>query len=158
VILAASLLASSLVVLADDRPAELPPHAIVAAWPRVAGYAAFGAGRRISYELYVEPSRSALYAITRYRVSSSSGARNEVLIWNSRPGTHEPLHCFERVAQAPTVAGGAVKWIWVAVPHDTAPYREAMLTAIHVYGAYQAMLWRAADAETAAAAAAARDK
>jgi hypothetical protein len=133
------LAASSLVTLAYDRPAALPSNAIVSRWPRVAGDADLGSGARVSYELYVEPSRPLLYVITRYRVSQAgaSGAENEFLIWNSQPGSREPLRCFERVAQPAAKAGEPAMWSWVVVPQGSDPYRMAMMTAVRVYAVHQ---------------------
>ena len=144
------LAASSLVPLAEDRPGVLPSHEVVSQWPRVSGNADFGRGLRVSYELYVEPSRPLLYAITRYRVSPGRGAadQNEVLIWNAQPGTREPLLCFERVLQPPVKEGAMATVEWVAVPHGSQDYRNAMQTAVRVYFAYQAVVReQAAEAE-----------
>jgi hypothetical protein len=149
VISALVLAASSLVLLAQDRPGALPSHAVVSQWPRVAGDADFGRGLRVSYELYVEPSRPMLYAITRYRVSPGRGRadQNEMLIWNAQPGTREPVLCFERVMR-PATSSAAASVEWVPVAQSSPTYRDAMMIAVRVYSAYQAVVReQAAEAE-----------
>lgn len=130
--------------LADRMPAELPDTTTIASWERFAGQADMG-GDSVIYELYVNPRRPALYEITRYRLTTSTtGAdgrtrrqqETEKVLWNSAPGTGEPLHCFEWIAQRTW----RTLWLasageWRRMEPGSPAYRSAMGTAIRVYAA-----------------------
>ena len=105
--------------------------AALGSWEKFAGLSVT-ATERVSYELYVNPARAALYEVTRYRVSRlwtdpagrrRSSAETEKFLWNARPGA-EHLRCFELLADG----------TWVQMKTDSPRYRTEMGTAIHVYG------------------------
>jgi hypothetical protein len=140
------LLAVSAVVLSNTSPAGVPAGETIATWERMSGQAR-SSGDLIAYELHVQPQRGALYALTRYRVHSPAALEpgNEMLIWNARPGTRQPLLCFERVGYRNWQTMGATRrWSWEPVPHGTDRYRIAMATAIRVYFLHQAAVAAAA--------------
>src|SRR5688500_17087748 len=84
------------VPLSGTFPEGVPSGSEIARWQRYSGHFTAAPSFRISYELFVDPRRQALYAITRYRLHSGdqSEPEDEVLIWNSRPGTTTRLLCF----------------------------------------------------------------
>jgi hypothetical protein len=129
----ALLPAAPAVALSGTFPVETPSGDAIAGWTRVAGQVESD-GAQIAYELYVEPRRPGLYALTRYRVRRAhETAGDEILIWNARPGL-EPLRCFSRVSRPnPWTFGLLPVWHWEPVPNGTTPYRQAMFTAIRVY-------------------------
>jgi len=103
----------------------------------------------VVYELYVNPLRPGLYEVTRFRVDQLEGpagasARrvkaNEKLLWNARPGTRDPLVCYERVPHRGWRTLWLRRWTWRRLPPNTAEYRSAMFTAIRVYGLHRARL------------------
>jgi hypothetical protein len=130
--------------LAERMPAELPDTATIAGWEKFAGQASFDDGS-VVYELYVNPRRPALYEITRYRLTTSTtGAdgrarphdETEKVLWNSAPGTGEPLRGFEWIARRTwwtlwlTGSGD-----WRRMEPGSPAYKSAMGTAIRVYAA-----------------------
>jgi len=118
--------------LSGTSPDEVPSGAAIAQWLSFKGDARSPKGDGIAYELRVDPRRLALYVLTRYRVRVAGDleAENEVLIWNSAPGTRQALRCYERV---PNVGPGGTSWAWEVVPQGTNRYWEAMAMATQVY-------------------------
>ena len=118
--------------LSTTTPTEVPSGEAVAGWERLGGEAKRANGERIAYELLVDPKRLGLYTITRYRVrlAGSERPQNEILIWNARPGTREPVRCFEHVTES---GAAASRSHWQPVVHATEPYRIAMYRAMEVY-------------------------
>lgn len=103
-------------------------------WQRLTGHAETKT-ERLSYELYVNPARAALYEVTRYRVTwlstdpqgrPQTNAETEKFLWNAHPGA-ERLRCFELLADGK----------WVQMKTDSQRYRSEMGTAIHVYGLHR---------------------
>lgn len=144
----AVLLAAAPLVLSGTFPEEVPSGTAIANWDRYAGRV-HHEGKRITYELFVDRRRLALYTITRYRVHRAGEAQadDEILIWNSNPGSRprEYLRCYARVAQVP---GTLPAWSWQALVPETDVYRAAMYAAIQVYGLHRA---REREQEEAAA-------
>ena len=147
-LLAAALLAGCATAgsqrLAERMPAELPDTATIAGWEKFAGQADIGADS-VVYELYVNPRRPALYEITRYRLTTATRGTDgrtrrreetEKVLWNSAPGTGEPLRCFEWIARRTW----STLWLagsgeWRRVEPGSPAYNSAMGTAIRVYAA-----------------------
>ena len=131
--------------LAERMPAELPDTVTISGWQKLAGQADMG-DASVVYELYVNPRRPALYEITRYRLTTSTTSTDgrtrrhvetEKVLWNSAPGTAEPLHCFEWIARRTwrslwLARGGE----WRRMEPGSPAYKSAMGTAIRVYAAY----------------------
>lgn len=91
-------------------------------------------GERGSFAFYVNPERSALYQLMRYRVelltpSPEERARGvaERVVFIPRPGVREPMLCWERVE------GDEPSWRVVAA--GTAPYVLEMAVLIRVLAA-----------------------
>jgi hypothetical protein len=125
---------------AATRFAEtLPPGvADVSRWELVSGD--FETARmRGGYRFYVNPDRSALYQVMRYRVQRLplDGERGDAtlgaerVVYVRRPGVSEPIECWER--QAP---GSATQWR--ALAPGTAEYRAEMLTLTQVLAVHRA--------------------
>jgi hypothetical protein len=134
--------------LSRSLPREAPPEETLAAWERADGEAPDG-DRVVVYALYVNPLRPGLYELTRFRVDrleARPGARTrrvkdtEKLLWNARPGTREPLICYERAARRSWRTLWLRRWTWRRLAPGTAEYRSAMFTALRVYGLHRARL------------------
>jgi hypothetical protein len=134
--------------LARTLPDGVPSPDTMAGWERADGEAA-DAGWAVVYSLYVNPQRPGLYEVTRFRVDrferqGSGEARRvpetEKLLWNSRPGTREPLVCFERAPDRRWWTLWRRRWRWRPLTPGTPEYREAMLTAVRVYGLHRVRL------------------
>jgi len=134
--------------LSRRLPREVPAAETLAAWERAGGEAMDGE-RVVVYELYVNPVRPGLYEVTRFRVDRFEGPaggrtrrvkETEKLLWNARPGTREPLVCYERAARRGWPPLGLRPWPWRRLDPGTAEYRSAMLTAIRVYNLHRARL------------------
>jgi hypothetical protein len=134
--------------LSRSLPREAPPEKTLAAWERADGEAQDG-DRVVVYALYVNPLRPGLYELTRFRVDrleARPGARTrrvkdtEKLLWNARPGTREPLICYERAARRNWRTLWLRRWTWRRLAPGTAEYRSAMFTALRVYGLHRARL------------------
>lgn len=116
-------------------PSELPVEAMNASWARFAGSYTVDA-RVVSYQLYVDPERGALYRITRYTVSPPAGATGdearpmETVLYNALPG-RQRLSCYQRRG------GPGPEQPWVAVASGTAAYKDEMRRAIEVYGRHR---------------------
>jgi hypothetical protein len=138
-LMAALLAASPIVLLSGTFPEGVPSGRTIEHWERLSGHSEHN-GYRISYELFVDPARLALYTITRYRVHlpDKEDAEDEILIWHSRPGARPmlPMLCYARVSR-PRL-GVAKSWAWEPVLHNTQPYRQAMSTATQVYMIHRA--------------------
>ena len=124
------------VELSIELPSGVPTAAVLAQWQKITGDVDTPS-ERVSYALYVNPLRQALYEVTRYRVTRlSTGAdgkpqqrpETEKLLWNAHPGSGELLRCYE--LREP---GG-----WVQLARGTPEYKAEMMTAIHVYGLHRA--------------------
>jgi hypothetical protein len=103
----------------------------------------------VAYELYVNPRRPGLYEVTRFRVhrleprpgaSPRRVAETEKLLWNSRPGTREPLVGYERAPHRSWRTLWLRRWKWRPLAPGTADYQRAMFTAIKVYGLHRARM------------------
>ena len=134
--------------LSRTLPRETPTPATLAAWERADGEAEDGE-QAVVYSLFVNPLRPGLYEVTRFRVDrleARDGARarrvkdTEKLIWNARPGTREPLVCYEKAAHRGWRTLGLRRWAWRRLAPGTAEYRSAMFTALRVYGLHRARL------------------
>jgi hypothetical protein len=128
--------------LSDHFPPDVPHGRAIAEWERVAGEAPAGEVV-VAYEMWVNPRRSGLYEITRYRgfrvkagVLKSDPAWREILLWN--PGVDQPLRCFERVAHRRLWTLGLVRhWRWERIPPNTDRLRQEMQRAMQVYGLHR---------------------
>jgi len=107
----------------------------VSAWERIEGHAEIGS-QSIDYTFWVDPRYGALYAVTRYKISVVEKGPDgrevrrpagETLIWNSQPGSREPLQCYA-LAPAGETPGG-----WRRVAARSVEYGDAMKTAISLY-------------------------
>jgi hypothetical protein len=131
-LMVALLAASPIVLLSGTFPEGVPSGRAIETWERLSGHSEHR-GDRISYELFVDPARLALYTITRYRVhlADKEQAEDEILIWHSRAGARpmKPMLCYARVTRQHPVRSSA----WEPVLHNTQPYRQAMSTATQVY-------------------------
>jgi hypothetical protein len=134
--------------LSRTLPPETPSVETLAAWERADGKAEDGE-QVVVYSLFVNPRRPGLYEVTRFRVDrieGRPGARarrvkdTEKLIWNARPGTREPLVCWERAAHRGWRTLWLRRWAWRRLAPGTAEYRAAMFTALRVYGLHRARL------------------
>jgi hypothetical protein len=115
--------------LGDDLPPGSPSRATLAGWERIQGQVETAAAH-VSYEFYIEPSRGALYTVTRYRrglKGDGDGLRleSEKYVWNV--GRNHRLRCFAR-----TDDGG-----WRTLESDSDEYRAEMLTAMSIYGLHR---------------------
>lgn len=140
-----SYAASSLAIF---LPEGVPQAREAEGWERIDGQMDAGA-ESIDYAFYVDPWHKALYAVTRYRITSITKTADgreerrretEKLIWNPRPGSREPLACYE--LQPPVVGEGRSEWR--SVPAGSDAYQAAMMTAIRLYG-HHARRRRAAE-------------
>jgi hypothetical protein len=134
--------------LTRSLPRAVPAAETVAGWEGVAGEVE-DAEQVIVYELYVNPARPGLYEITRFRLDRREGTpearqrrigRTETLVWNARPGTREPLACYERVSRRGWRTLWVRKWTWRRLVPGTPEYQAAMFTALRVYGLHRARL------------------
>jgi hypothetical protein len=141
-LLSAAAAGSASARLSRTYPPEVPHGPVIAAWERIAGESAAGEVV-VAYELWVNPRRSGLYEITRYRGFRRKEGRlendrawREILLWN--PGPNEPLRCFERVAHRRFWTLGLVRhWRWERIPPNTDRLREEMMRAMQVYGLHR---------------------
>jgi hypothetical protein len=122
-------------VLSAYTPTAGPSVAVLGSWQKITGKVDTGT-EDVSYELYVNPKREALYEVTRYRVTHHStgddGRRQSVsesekFLWNSHPGTGELLRCFELLSDGS----------WVQMKTGSPEYRNEMGTATYVYGLHR---------------------
>jgi hypothetical protein len=126
-----------------------PPSAVtLAGWERADGQAE-EADWAVVYSLYVNPLRPGLYEVTRFRVdrlqrrpgaAARRRAETEKLLWNARPGTREPLVCYERAPQRGWRTLWLRRWSWRRLTPGTSEYQGAMFTALRVYGLHRARL------------------
>jgi len=137
--------------LAIYLPEGVPEAREAEGWERIEGEVASDS-QRIDYALYVDPRYGALYVVTRYRITVISRMADgreerrperETLIWNSRPGSREPLRCYD--LQAPPAGEGRSPGEWRRVPAGTDEYRAAMATAVRLYGHHAEQLHAAAE-------------
>ena len=150
-LLALALLAAATAVaqgLSDRLPEGAPPAETLAAWERADGRTEQREWA-VVYELYVNPLRPGLYEVTRFRVDRlepGSGGRTrrvpetEKLVWNARPGTRDPLVCYERTGRRGWRTLWLKRWTWRRLAPGTPEYRAAMFTALRVYGLHRARL------------------
>jgi len=134
--------------LSRTLPREIPAAETLAAWERADGEADDGEHVFV-YELYVNPARPGLYEVTRFRVDGLEGAAGarkrraidtEKLLWNARPGTREPLVCYERASRRGWRTLWLRRWTWRRLAPGTEQYRSAMFTALRVYGLHRTRL------------------
>src|SRR5207245_5588598 len=127
--------------LAGTLPSNVPAPQTRAGWERVSGEVRDG-DAAVVYELYVNPIRPGLYELTRFRVDrleAQGGGRarrvkdNEKLLWNARPGTNEPLICYERTGRRSWRTLWLRRWSWRRLGPDTAESRAATFTAIRLH-------------------------
>jgi hypothetical protein len=123
-------------------PDELSEGTDVAGWEQFGGHAAIGS-QDIAYVLYVDPRYPALYRLTRYQITivtkTAEGrdvrsVEDEKLIWNSQPGSREPLRCYT------LLRASAEPSRWQPVPWDSEGYRNTMHTVVSLYQHHQRML------------------
>jgi hypothetical protein len=150
-LLALALLAAATALaqgLSDRLPEGAPPAETLAAWERAEGRTE-QRDWAVVYELYVNPLRSGLYEVTRFRVDHlepAPGGRTrrvpdtEKLVWNARPGTRDPLVCYERTGRRGWRTPWLKRWTWRRLEPGTPEYRAAMFTALRVYGLHRARL------------------
>ena len=133
--------------LSSELPPDVPPARLAEGWERIDGHADTR-DQRIDYALYVDPRYQALYVLTRYRISritaGSDGGRvvrreSEKLLWNSHPGSREPLLAYEL---DPATADRGPRWRTLATGSDA--YREVLMTAIGLYNHHSRRLSDAA--------------
>ncbi|PYQ11397.1 MAG: hypothetical protein DMF80_21815 [Acidobacteria bacterium] len=134
--------------LAKALPSGIPAARTLAGWEHASGEVRDG-DSSVVYALYVNPIRPGLYEVTRFRVDrpeSRAGGRakrvkdTEKLLWNARPGTREPLVCYERTGRRSWRTLWLRRWSWRRLAPGTAEYRAAMFTAIRVYNLHRARL------------------
>ena len=128
--------------LGETLPVELPDTAIVGGWQKFAGQTDKD-DFSVVYALYVNPARPALYEITRYRLTTSTRGSDgrsrrhqetEKVVWNSAPGTNQPLQAFEWIARRTwRTLWLATTGEWRRMEPGSPAYRSAMTTAIKVY-------------------------
>jgi hypothetical protein len=114
--------------LSSRLPPDVPSRRILAGWERVQGSVQTDAAS-ITYELYVNPARGALYEITHYRIVRGGGdARGlgeerstEKVVWNEHPG-RQILRVWER-------SDGR----WEPIDPDTDSYRQEMRVVMQLY-------------------------
>ncbi len=114
-------------------PSNLPSAAVLAGWEYVRGRGNVAADS-VSYEMYVDPERQAMYVITRFsmerQVQTPAGLAlrvyPETLLYNARPGERVPLLSYERVG-----AG------WKALTPGTPEYHASMMGALFVYDVHR---------------------
>jgi hypothetical protein len=135
--------------LSRALPREVPPAETLATWERADGQAEDGEQAVVVYELYVNPLRPGLYEVTRFRVdrlqrrpgpAARRRAETEKLLWNARPGTREPLVCYERAPHRGWQTLWLKRWRWRRLTPGTPDYQRAMFTALRVYGLHRARL------------------
>ena len=117
---------------------SLPPGVVdVSRWQVVTGSFETETERG-SYLFYVNPARSGLYQLMRYRVELRGGASVEEqgrgaaerVAFIPRPGVREPMLCWERIA-------GAVP-AWREVAAGSSAYRLEMSVLIRVLAVHRA--------------------
>lgn len=134
--------------LSGTLPEGTPSAQTLAAWERFDGQAEDGEWA-VVYSLYVNPLRPGLYEVTRFRVDRleprpGAAARRradaEKLLWNARPGTREPLVCYERAPYRGWRTLWLRRWRWRRLTPGTPDYQAAMFSALRVYGLHRARL------------------
>ena len=134
--------------LGRSLPRGIPSAATLAGWERADGRADDG-NWSVVYSLYVNPDRPGLYEVTRFRVGRVTARpgqparrvdETEKLLWNARPGSRDPLVCYERAGRRRWWTFGIRRWSWRTLTPGTDAYRAAMFTAIRVYDLYRARL------------------
>jgi hypothetical protein len=117
----------------------------VAGWEQFEGRASIGS-QDIPYVLYVDPRFPAFFRLTRYQITvvtrTPEGRElrttaEQILVWNSHPGSREPLVCY-------TLHGSPRPGQWLAVASGSESYRSAMTTAMSLYQHYSDHLHAAA--------------
>ncbi len=117
--------------LGAGLPPGTPTRPTLDAWERIDGDVETGA-HHVVYELYVEPTRDGLYAVTRYQMAllpaaGTTGATHlfsEKYVWNV--GRGQKLRCFALEAG-----------VWRALAPNTDEYRAEMATAMAVYALHR---------------------
>jgi hypothetical protein len=134
--------------LSGTLPEGAPSAQTLAAWQRLDGQAEDGEWA-VVYALYVNPLRPGLYEVTRFRVdrlhrrpgaAARRRADTEKLLWNARPGTREPLVCYERAPHRGWRTLWLRRWRWRRLTPGMPDYQGAMFTALRVYGLHRARL------------------
>lgn len=115
--------------LSEAWPDSFPSPSLIRSWERVDGQVETAA-EAVTYRLWVNPARLAIYELTQYRVERIENGRrraqSEKILWNPSPGRRQPILCFERT-------GGG----WQQLAPDTPAYRDEMYTAIRVYSLHR---------------------
>jgi hypothetical protein len=91
-----------------------------------------------SYRLYVNPARSAIYQLMRYRIELVGGATElerrrgsaERVAFIPRPGAHQPMLCWERTSGAEPA--------WRAIAPATPEYRLEMGVLMRMLAVHRA--------------------
>ena len=89
-------------------------------WEKADGRAEVGEWS-VVYALYVNPVRRGLYEVTRFRVARET----EKLLWNARPGSREPLVCYEWSGRRSWRTLWIRRWTWRRLLPGTEQYRAA---------------------------------
>jgi len=121
--------------LTASLPRDVPAAAAMSGWEKADGRAEVGEWS-VVYALYVNPVRPGLYEVTRFRVAHET----EKLLWNSRPGSREPLVCYEWSGRRSWRSLWIRRWAWRRLAPGTEAYRAAMFTALRVYALHRARL------------------
>jgi hypothetical protein len=135
------LLAGAAAVFAQAPPADfaptLPPGVVdVSSWQVVTGSFETATARG-SYLFYVNPARSGLYQLMRYRVELRAAATPEErgrtsaerVAFIAQPGGHEPMLCWERTP------GDAAAWR--ALSAGTSEYNLEMSVLMRVLSVHR---------------------
>lgn len=125
---AAAMVFAALAGQAGSLDATLPPgvpDAQSLGWERVTGDVA-SAKDAARYEFYVNPRRTAIYEVVRYRFTRNGREESEKLVWN-RPEAGQRPACYWRGDD-----GG-----WRALAQGSTAYRDEMLTLMRVYALHR---------------------
>jgi hypothetical protein len=78
------------------------------------------------YEFYVNPARSGIYEVVRYRFTRAGRAENEKVVWNRLPRGEGPS-CFAHEGDGS----------WRLLRNGSQEYKDEMMTAIRVYAMHR---------------------
>ena len=124
--------------LVRHLPEVLPD---ISTWERSSGFAEFDAPRRsFEYELYVDPTREATYAITRYWIHvddpderrKADMTDTEKLQWDVDGRTLRRFECRPEPSGAPCV--------WFELERDTPEYHRELQPILAVYSIHRNLL------------------
>jgi hypothetical protein len=113
-------------------PSPLPARTILAGWEHIEGEVTQKDGVSYDYEMYVDPERSGMYAITHYQVLHPATAtlpalrESEKVVWSESAGQRVPLRLFERIDGR-----------WRTMSPTVPAYTREMLIVMHLYGLHR---------------------